>query len=82
MTGDEVEVTLVNTNPVEARKVIVQAGTYGEHAFTELDLNGRGASPAKGQHLHVQLAAGAGGTLRLKMQRFAQQPRLAHPWDE
>lgn len=31
--ADSATLTLVNTNPIEAREVVVQAGGYGEHRF-------------------------------------------------
>jgi len=34
MSADEVTVTLVNTNPVAPRRVIVQGGAYGEHRMS------------------------------------------------
>src|SRR6185295_11561830 len=48
MTADETVLTLVNVSPLHSRRVIVQAGSYGEHQFTTatcgdatLTLNGR-----------------------------------------
>jgi len=35
LSGDRVGVQLVNTSRSETRRLIVQAGAYGEHAFTE-----------------------------------------------
>ena len=79
MTDFETAVTLVNTNQVEARTVIVQAGGYGEHEFVEVQW-GPEIQPLTGRHLTVRLAPGAGQRLIFKMRRFANTPTLAFPW--
>ncbi|MDX1981030.1 MAG: hypothetical protein SFV51_12235 [Bryobacteraceae bacterium] len=66
-----VTLTLVNLSHTESRKVIVQAGAYGEHRF----LNPEADSVA------VKLAPGSGGTIRLQMKRYANDPTLALPWE-
>ena len=68
---DAVTVTLVNLNQVEPRDVIVQAGAYAEHRFSETG----------GSALTVRLAPGAGKKLTLKMKRYANRPTLAFPWN-
>ena len=40
MTEDEVTVTLVNLDPVEARTVIVQGGAYAEHQIERVRREG------------------------------------------
>ena len=74
--ADSVTLTLVNTNAAEARDVTVQAGAYAEHQF--LTVNGQAVN---GSSVRVKLAAGAGGRLECKVQRFANQPTLRLPWD-
>ena len=71
LKDDAVTVTLVNLNQVEPRDVIVQAGGYAEHRFTEAD----------GSALTVRLAPGSGKKLTLKMERYANPPTLAFPWN-
>ena len=41
MTGDRVSVTLVNTDPINTRSVVVQAGGYGEHHFVSVQSDGQ-----------------------------------------
>jgi hypothetical protein len=79
MTGDETVVTLVNVSPVHVRRVIVQAGAYGEHEFTTAAAD---AAPlaVNGQRLVVELAPGAGARIKLGMKQYAHQPTLAWPW--
>src|SRR5262249_27181065 len=79
MTGEETVLTLVNVNPVHSRRVVVQAGAYGEHQFTTASANS--ATPTvNGRHLEVVLDPGAGARIQLGMKRYARQPTLAWPW--
>jgi hypothetical protein len=79
-----VEVALVNLHPMEARRVLVQAGAFGEHRFTGATLlaeAGNGSEIAiDGPALEVRIAPGSGGKLRLGMQRYANMPSYAFPW--
>jgi hypothetical protein len=79
ITPDGVEVTLVNTSPVDARRVIVQAGGYAEHQFTEVAIDGK-AIKLDSARLSVNLEPGCGHRLRVKMRRFVNAPTLALPW--
>jgi hypothetical protein len=79
MTSDETVLTLVNVSPVHPRRVIVQAGAYGEHQFTtaaagsiKLDVHGR--------RLEVFLEPGSGTQIRLETKRYANPPTLGCPW--
>lgn len=78
---EDATVTLVNTSQVEPRTVVIQSGAYGEHQLTGASLDGREV-PLDGRSVTVRLAPGAGGRLTLRMKRYANQPRLAFPWDE
>ena len=69
----------MNVSPIHARRVIVQAGAYGEHQFTaatssdsKLTLNGR--------YLEVELEPGAGAQIKLGTKRYAHPPTLDWPW--
>jgi hypothetical protein len=79
MTNDEVVLTLVNVSPVHPRRVIVQAGVYGEHAFTTASAESASLT-VSGRHLEVVLAPGAGSRIKLGMKRYAHPPTLAWPW--
>lgn len=78
--ADSATLTLVNTNPVEARTVIVQAGAYGEHQFHSVTIEGKSAA-IEGPQLTVRLEPGCGSRLEFRMSRYKNQPTLAHPWD-
>jgi hypothetical protein len=73
-------VTLVNTNPVDAREVVVQAGGYGEHRFEGVTVGGQ-TTTFSGPIVTVRLEPGAGSRLDFKMTRYANRPTLAFPWD-
>ncbi len=79
MSEDAVEVVLVNVHPSERRELILQAGMFGEHEFTEASYEGK-ATDVTSKWLHVTLGEGAMGRLKLNMRRFANQPTYAFPW--
>ena len=80
MTDDEVGVTLVNTNQLDSRTVVVQAGGYAEHQFISVT-NGNSKAQINASHFSVRLAPGSGGRLTLKMKRYVNQPTMRFPWD-
>ena len=77
--ADSATLTLINTNPLEPRTVIVQAGAYGEHSFESAALDGKTA-PVGGALVTVRLLAGCGARIQFKMSRYKNTPTLAHPW--
>ena len=79
LRDDGATVTLVNTNPLAAREVIVQAGVFGEHDFTSVEADGT-RTPLAGRWLRVNLAPGATIRLDLGMRRFANPPSYDTPW--
>jgi hypothetical protein len=76
---DRAVVTLVNVSAVHPRRVIVQAGGYGEHQFTTVSSEGKTLA-VNGRYLEVRLDAGAGTRIELGMKRYQHQPTLAWPW--
>lgn len=80
LTADEATITLVNLDPSNDRRVVVQAGGYGEHQFLEVAADGR-TVPVDRSSLEVRLAPGSGGRLTLRMKRYANPPTLSQPWD-
>ncbi len=82
LDADSVTVTVFNTSPLRERRLIVQAGAFGEHAFTDAtDLSADSPSPVSvdGKHLTVVLPPGRSADLRLKMRRYANQPSYERP---
>ena len=80
MTDSTTTLSLVNVNPVQGRKLIVQAGAYGEHQVTSVELDGEVFSVDQ-PFFTVKLGPGAGSTLLIHHDRYTNQPTLAHPWD-
>jgi hypothetical protein len=80
MTADSVTVTLVNLNQLDGREVLVQAGGYGEHRFGAVEQEGRKVA-VNGTTFRLRLEPGAGARLTIGMQRYANQPTLAFPWN-
>ncbi len=76
-----VVVTLVNVNPLKFRIVTVQSGAYGEHQLTSVQAGAAPTMRVAGNTFEVRLAPGAGETLTIGLQRYANQPSLAFPWD-
>jgi hypothetical protein len=77
--GDTTTVQLVNTNPVESRKVVVQTGAYGEHQCLSVQI-GDEVHPINARHFTIDLAPGAGADVVITAQRYANKPTFAFPW--
>jgi len=87
LAPDSAGIQLFNLNGGEARELIVQAGAFGEHHFTELRFEGEGRDdtevkvvPVNSKYFSVQLPPGTGMRLELGMRRFVNQPTYAFPW--
>lgn len=74
-------VTLVNTSVLHERRMIVQAGAFGEHSFSEATILDADDPPLQvdGSHLHLTLPPGKSITLRLGMRRYVNQPSYSVP---
>jgi hypothetical protein len=79
LTADETVLTLVNVSPLHARRLIVQAGAYGEHQFSTA-IVGSDTITVNGPRLEVVLDPGSGAQIKLGTKRYARQPNLAWPW--
>jgi hypothetical protein len=77
---DSATVTLVNTNPADAREITVQAGGYAEHRFDAVTVAGN-TTAIGGPVFTARLEPGAGARLEFRMTRYANRPTLAFPWD-
>ncbi|MEM7538428.1 MAG: hypothetical protein AAF639_40040 [Chloroflexota bacterium] len=78
-SDDEVTLTLVNINQIEARTVVVQGGAYAEHDIEQITVDGETVAVGDSA-CTVKLAPGCGAQLTLKTQRYVNQPTLAFPW--
>ncbi len=79
MTGDATSLILVNTNQLEPRTVVIQAGGYAEHQFVAATYDAKTVA-VNAPHVRVRLAPGAGGKITLQMRRYVHQPTLRFPW--
>ncbi|MFB6219280.1 MAG: hypothetical protein ABEH77_08950 [Halobacteriaceae archaeon] len=70
---------LVNTAD-EGRRVLVQAGAFGEHRFTTATTGGE-PTEVGDRTVEFAVPARARATADLGMERFAGEPRYAFPWD-
>ncbi|MFH1086687.1 MAG: hypothetical protein V1772_13110, partial [Chloroflexota bacterium] len=73
---------LANTSPLRSRRVVLQAGAFGEHRFTEVtDLSSvtPSVTEVSDKWFEVHLAPSATLRLRLGMARYANAPSYAQP---
>ena len=80
MTTDQTVLTLVNVSQSQPRMVIVQGGAYGEHQFGTVYHASEGIE-IDSNWFAVRLAPGAGGRLTITTRRYANQPKLAPPFE-
>ncbi|MCW5850191.1 MAG: hypothetical protein KIT87_08915 [Anaerolineae bacterium] len=81
---DHVIVTLTNTSVLHPRRLVLQAGAFGEHSFTDVTVLSGEAEPGQREdvhtkHLPVTLPPGRAITLRLGMRRYVNQPSYTNP---
>ena len=79
MTHDTVRLTLINVDQVQARDLILQTGSYGEHQALRVEMEGK-HFPIDRRFFQIRLAPGAGAELTIHMHRYANPPTLAFPW--
>ena len=72
LSAESVDLRLVNTGR-ERRRVLVQAGAFGEHEFTAVEAGGE-SRVVGGRHLAVELGPEAGILLRAGLRRFVNAP--------
>ena len=81
---ERVVVGLVNLSGSETRRLIVQAGAFGEHRFTEVrceDGPGEGKTVrVDGKHLEIEMPRSTSIRMAIGMQRFVNRPTYAFPW--
>ncbi|MDA1165941.1 MAG: hypothetical protein O3B13_22825, partial [Planctomycetota bacterium] len=95
LEADSTIVTLVNTDQLSTKTVIIQAGGYGEHQFTAGEMRpGPSVSKPRADSaeadqsrfdvnrrtLTVQLEPGCGARLILGTSRYVNAPTLSFPW--
>jgi hypothetical protein len=78
--ADGLTMTLANIGARHSRSVILQAGAFGEHAFTTFSADGGTAQPTNGRHLKIVLPPSGTVTVRLGMRRFVHPPNYDTPF--
>lgn len=77
---DGVTVHVVNTDPLAVHPVVLQAGAFGEHAFTDVTVDGTDKKTSvHAKAFRVVLGAGSQVRLHVGMKRFAQTPTYDFP---
>ena len=80
-----VGIQLVNTNHNETRRLIVQAGAFGEHQFTGLKYreegqDGETAAAVDEKYFSVELPPSTSIRVEAGLKRFCNAPGYAFPW--
>jgi len=78
MTNTETVVTLVNVEQSSPRSVTLQGGAYGEHRILSAEIGGK-VFPIDNRSFTVQIAAGTGARITLKLRRYSEQPTTIFP---
>jgi hypothetical protein len=84
LDADSTTVQLVNLSPLRQRRLILQAGAFGEHSFSEasqLDAGAGETVPVNGKHIEVILPPGCNISLKLGMRRYSNTPSYDQPVD-
>jgi len=82
LQGDGAELTLVNLSVHEVREVVIQAGSFGQHRFERVAIQGREEGPVEvgGNTLAVRMLPGTEIDLQFEMRLFCTRPTYAFPW--
>lgn len=82
VNGDSLTVTLANLSALHTRRLILQAGAFGEHEWVDAQIAVGAESLSQhvgSTHMRVDLLPGASITIRVGIQRFAHPPSYAQP---
>jgi hypothetical protein len=79
--ANQTKLHLVNLNPVQTRKLIIQSGAFGEHSFTEV-ADGHSKIAVNGSYFMVELPPASSIHLSIGMKRFVNKPSYSFPWDK
>jgi len=87
ISADQLTVELVNLSLTESKKLIVQAGAFGEHRFEKASFTLADDQEVNTQsnelyspYFHLELPPATSIQLQLDYQRFVNQPSYAFPW--
>ena len=74
VAADGAAVTLVNTDPVQRRAVVLQSGSFGEHEFSAVQAAGGQVESVNSRWIRVELGPATQVQLTLDMRRFVHRP--------
>lgn len=81
--AEGIALTLCNLHPLQSRKLVVQAGAFGEHSFTAAKFgcgDGTATLDINGRWFEVEIGPGCKIDLQVGMLRFVNQPSYAGPF--
>lgn len=79
---EAIRITMVNLSPLHERHIVLQAGAFGEHLFTDAVDETTSAAPPltiHDKHLAIVLPPSRTVTLKLGMRRYVHRPSYAQP---
>ena len=81
LEADRADLTLVNLSPSQPRQLLIGAGSFGEHRFKSVEVDGEeGVVDVEGSYLKVDMRPASQIDLRLNMERYCNKPSYAFPW--
>lgn len=83
LTPHGVRLQLVNLDPAQPRRILLQAGMFAEHEFGQVRQVVHYPyqfDEVNAPHFLVELAPGAVGRLEIDIARFINSPTYAYPW--
>jgi hypothetical protein len=82
LDAESTSLTLTNTSPLHERRVVLQAGAFGEHEFsdlTQLDAEPSLVTAVGDRYVTVVLPPARSVNLRLGMRRYVHRPSYTQP---
>ena len=79
ISDNQTTLSLINTDQVKYRRLVIQGGAYGEHNILSVAA-GNEKLPVGESSFVVSLAPGSGDKLVLDMERYVNRPSFSFPW--
>jgi len=81
LKANETGIQLVNLNPTESRKLIIQAGAFGEHQFTTV-FEDQKQTAINSPYVVIELPPASSIHLITGIKRFHNKPSYSFPWQK
>jgi len=82
LESQALDLTLVNLSVHTAHDVIIGAGSFGEHQFNQVEVEGAEPVSVDDRYFQVRLLPGTEISLHITMNRFCNKPSYAFPWHD